>query len=524
MLKEIKKIITEDKNFIIIVMILGFAIHLYLWVSHPLHYGPDGKIYIYYFIDFFSKNPLFPAIQTYRMPIAPLFYGCLLKAGGVLLVSIISEILALILIPIIYIISSKFDKLTARIATVLFIFMFPYQIQFHQISSDALFSFNIILFFLVLIYGISNTNELLDNKKNVTHKKIFYWAILGILTATATLTRPSGLVLIITLPVIFFLKLRLKEILKLVGVYSLALFILLGSFIGYKAIRFNDFSLARGTNYREFMRIYNINNPPLLNPDNGPNSKKLVSYIEKFLLTTDLYKKYNITLDKILNYKPNRRFFEDIVVLVDRVEGWNSNYKLLRNTAIESIKTNLKSYLLNYTKDIIKLALAKPPVAKNPTPYDNIVVINDIDKEDPNKLPTPDSGELIPYSYIWWDLSRPDSTLPTEKEINEFNYQYKKIANELDNVTSEAKFTIYLEKIWDNIYIPILFFWVFGFYGIYRLKGPKRILIILLILIPIFLITGTLYGEPLYVRYRLPVDPLLIIAGSIGLATLLKKH
>ena len=68
------------------------------------------------------------------------------------------------------------------------------------------------------------------------------------------------------------------------------------------------------------MRVYTLHEP-LWNPKNGPDSEKLAKMVEKNLLNTDLYKKYNITMDKVLNNWHNRRILGDIIVTVDRVEG-----------------------------------------------------------------------------------------------------------------------------------------------------------------------------------------------------------
>jgi len=499
---DLKNIFRKDLKFITF-------IHIILWIAYPLHFGPDGHNYIYYFVDFFNKEPMLPMVLTHRTPAAPLFYGFLLQTGGTLAVSIVSEILLLSLIPAIYLLSLSWGRNAARVATALFILFLPFHIQFHQIGSDALFSWFIILFFLSFKYALE-------------YKNIWSWAVLGIISALTILTRPSGLIIIFVLLAVFFLKLDFKKILKLAGTYILCLIVILGSFIVYKGVRFNDYNISRGSNFTAFMRVYTLHEP-LFSPENGPNSEKLVQIIEDELLDTELYRKYDITLEKILTHWHGRRFLGDIIVSVDRAEGWDSQYKLLEKAAFESIKANPVSYFKNYLKDIILLTTIEQTIPDSPVPGDTKLYLNSIRNIDEENLPEPTEGELIPFSNTWWMLSSPDNKLPAQSEVDNFNEKYEKIASDVENAQGSTGIVRIIEFLWDNVKIPIFYFWVFGILGIIFSRRNERILLIYVFVISAVIIVGTLYAAHVYTRYRLPLDPLIIISGVAGFFMIIEK-
>jgi len=506
--RDFKDIFRKDLKFIIAVFLVTIFIHVILWIAYPIHYGPDGYHYIYYFIDTFNKEPMLPMVLTYFTPIAPFFYGLLLQVGGTLAVSIAAEVLLLLLIPTIYLLTLSWGKNAARVATVLFILMIPFHIQFHQINSDALFSWFIIIFFLSLKYALG-------------YKNIKSWVVLGIISALTILTRPSGIAIIISFLAVFFLKLNLKKALKILATYFLCIFILISPFILYKGIRLNDYTLSRGSNYLAFVRIYSLQEP-LFNPRNGPNSEKLVKIIQEELLDTELYKKYDITLDKILNYQPNRRFLHDITVAVDKVEGWDSQYELLEKVAFESIKSNPSSYFKNYLKDIILLTTIEQQIPESPVPIDAKIYLNDTKINGTDSLPQPTEGELIPYSNIWWMLSNPDNELPSQSELKYFNDKYEEISLDLEKAYGSPLMSRIVEFLWHNVKIPFFYFLIFGILGIIFSKTNKKILLINIFVVYLIIIIGSLYGS-FYSRYRLPLDPLIATSGVAGFFMIIEK-
>lgn len=343
-LQEIK----SDWRFITGLLVFGFVVHIILWITWPLHAGGDASSYIYYFLDSFNSVPVYHFLMCFRLPVASFFFGALLSWGGVILTSIILEILALSSILMVYLTVRKWDKWTARIVTIIFILMIPFQIQFHQVTSDGIFAWFIILFCFLLRYALFN-------------KSLKLWLFLGIVIAIATLTRPNGLALILVILVIPFLKLGWKRALSSILIVVLSFGILIGGYVTYKGIRYEDYSITRGFNSIIFNRVFKYQDSAI-KPGTVPYTKKFIDLVEKHILTTDIYKKYDVTINDFLTYRPNSRFWADSVVMIDLVEGWDSNYKLLAQVSFEAIKANPYDFFKTYAKGIINMSAAKPDI------------------------------------------------------------------------------------------------------------------------------------------------------------------
>ena len=504
--KDLKEIFKKDYVFFIIIFLFAIIFHLILWKAFPLHFGPDGIIFADYFIDIFNKESVFPMILTYRMPVSPLLYGFLLKTGGVILTSTICQTLSLICIPFIYLLANSWGKIAARISAILLVILVPFQILFHQINSDALFGFAAIIMFVFFKYLIDNKN-------------IKYASFFGISTAFLVLIRPSGVFAIILMIFLFFIKIKFKLILKLIAIYAISFLIIISPFLTYKIIKFNDFSLSRGSNYMEFMRIYTLQEP-LFKPANGPYSGKLGKLAEEHLINSKFYKKYDVSFEKFLNHRPNRRFFGDLIVLVDKTQGWNTNYKLLRQVAFESIKSNPLSFFKNLSLDIFKLAIMEQALQESlhSEEIDNYRTTNLL--KDESIYLEPDEGELIPFSKTWWMLSSPDNKLPTMQELEEFDTKLIPLIQDLARSESNPRSYWLVKRFWNLIKLPFWIFWAFAIISVILSKKNQKLLAIAVISFYIVTIIGTLYSQPLYLRYRLPLDPLFILVGVSGFLSL----
>lgn len=97
--------------------------------------------------------------------------------------------------------------------------------------------------------------------------------------------------------------------------------------------------------------------------------------------------------------------------------------------------------------------------------------------------------------------------------------ELESLGNLNNNDSSKSGFIKRLKEEW--IFLIIAF--SFSIIGIFLSKGKKRVFLIGILIMAISAIIGTLYGNPVYPRYRLPFDPLIVIAGIIGFLTLIKK-
>jgi len=498
------KNIKEDWKFITAIIPSSLMLHTALWIGWPLHPGADSLSYIYYFVDFFNKNPVYHNLICYRTPVAPFFYGILLSSGGMILTSVILEILSLSSVLLIYMILSVWGKWPARVGTIIYILMLPFQIQFHQVGCDGLFAFFIILFCFFLLKSINNNN-------------IANWIWLGIIIAIATLIRPAGIVMSLAIIVILFLKLNWKKKIIYTLVFLISISFLLVPYVLYKGNRYDDYSIARGFNNTTFYRIFRLSDNPI-KPENGPYTRKLIETIKNNILNTDIYRNYNVNLDDFLEYKPNSRFTSDIIAITDIKEGWVSNYKLLTHVSLEYIKSNPSEFLKLYTRDFIYLMTANPDMPDIPTKNESYI----INKND-NNLQEVTEGEMIPYPNIWWPATRPDGTLPTPEEENLLNQKCRLLADKFFKTQGNKTIGKIFNYIWESINISTFYLWILGFIGIFLSKNKQRLYLITMVYIFFIYIGGTLQGTIPWLRYRLPLDPILLILGISGLSLLINK-
>jgi len=506
-IKTIFHDIKSDWRFLAGILIFSLIFHIILWIGWPLHNGGDGPTYIYYYVNSFNQIPVYHNLMCFRLPIAPFFFGTLLSVGGSILTSVILELLALSAILMIYLTTKKWGKWTARITTIIFILMIAYQIQLHQVTSDGIFAWFIVLFCFVLRYSLYSNS-------------IKSWCLLGIVIALATLTRPNGLALILVIIVIPFLRLGWKRSISFILALLLSFSFLVGGYVIYKGIRYSDYSISRSFNSHIFYRVYRLQDSAIKN-ENGPHTKKFINLVEKNILTSEVYKNYDVDLNDFLTYKPNNRFWGDSVVIVDLEEGWKSNYKLLAEVSIEAIKANPYKYLRHYIKDIIKLLILEPKIPDIPLRLDN----SKSDKIELNEkgLPIPTEGEMIPKSNYWWLSTRPDGTFPGEYEIKEFHIKTDIIINKYVNLPGNEKIKRIINYLWNLFYIPIIYLFTFGLVGIFLAKGKNRLFLLTIIFLYIIIIGGTILGTTPWLRYRLPLDPMILIFGTIGLSIVIRK-
>lgn len=493
--------IKKDLKFLVLIFIILILVHTLLWVGWPLNAGPDADSYIYYYLDSFNTQPVFYNLICNRPPVAPIFFGLSLTLGGEILTDILLEVLCLVSFLLIYFIVLSWGKWAARITVLIMMFLLPFQLQFHQIGTDGLFSFLLILYFFIL---------------TLAFKKLTYLRIigLGIVAALATLTRTAGIVLLAT-PIIFFLKplrINFKKATFFLIIMLLSSSLLIGGYMGYKGLRYGDYSISRGFKHTTFYRVYRVQEGSLIKRNNGPYTEKFISLIEKYILTSENYRKYGISIDDFLNFKPNGRFTSDSLAIVDLKEGWNTHYELLSQVAWEAIEAEPFEFIKQFGKDFISLMVKNHNIDLMPEkvlPIDSGDIITE--------------GELIPKPNYWWPATRPDGTFPSEEEMDRFENNASRITELYKNNTGNLLVQKTIIFIWNNTRIPIIYFYLFGLLGIVIGTRKDRLFLSTAYILLLIYILGTLQSSFPWLRYRLPLDPMFISAGIIGISIIIKR-
>jgi len=500
---NLKKIIKSDWKFLIYIISFGLLLHLFLWIVWPLHSGPDADTYIYYYIDSFNSSPVYHHLMCFRTPVAPFFYGIFLSYFGTYVTSILLEVMSLSSVLFIYLIFINWNKWLARISSTIFLLFIPFHIQFHQVGSDGIFGYLVIIFCVVFIYAIKNN-------------QIKFWILLGFIISLLTLTRPAGIIFSISLAAIPFLKIGWKKTITYMLVFLIIFGFFVGGYVIYKGIKYSDFSISRGFNTTIFYRVFRLHESAI-KKENGEKTKKFIEIIKENVLTTELYKNYNVDINDFLAYRPNGRFTSDSIAIVDIKEGWDSNYKLLFEVSLEAVKAAPWSFFKTYLEDLIKINTLRASLPEIPVKYSSLNVerINTLD------IQITTEGELVPYPNIWWMSTRPDGSLPSINDEKALIGKADKIFQNYNN-KGNVKIGKVLIYLWDNFSMPIAFLWVFIIIGFFVLKGKERLYSIMIVIIYFIYIAGTLIGTPPWLRYRLPLDPILLISGLLSSFFILK--
>jgi hypothetical protein len=277
--------------------------------------------------------------------------------------------------------------------------------MFHELASDSLYAAAFALWALLLARAmrLPSTGR---------------WIAAGLGVALAALVRPGGVVLLVAAPVALTLAASWRRRLSWIAALVVAALLPLAGWAVHNGLRHDVWALARGGDavipfYRALLT------DRIVDPGNGPASRKLAKAVEAHLLTRDPYRSYGITLDDVFE-RASARVHEDMYLLSDEVFGWDSGYSTLREAAVEGIREHPLTYAngvattmaQELNRPYFRLASGEPePAAAGD---DETVTVSG------RTLPAPSEGQLIPGGQNVW-ISRPDNSIrevwrsPTEQ-------------------------------------------------------------------------------------------------------------
>ena len=392
---------------VLLVVGLGFVVWILQSIAWPVIGGRDLGTYLRYYAQMWDWHAVFPQAMLGRTPVAPLVTGLTLQLGG-LAIEVLMPILFVGSILCWTLAASVFGRRAAALVAATLLLYPGYGALFHQFSSDALSGAGVALWVLAAVrYSLRPT--------------ALRFALLGALVVVLVLTRPGNQVLLAFGLVPLLLggpwPLRLGRSAAFLGV-SIAL---LAGWASLNAVRYDDFAVARGTNvalpfYRAFVT------DRIVSPDNGPASRRLARAVEQHLLTEEPYRSYGIDLDEFFS-SGSGRMMEDIVSLTDRVFGWDSDYKILRDAGVEAVKRHPGAYASGVTHTVWQLLRSPAYVVLPEQPGDQASGETDSTVSATGALPTPTEGDLIPSSHQGLWTSTPENrirevwTSPTEHHV-----------------------------------------------------------------------------------------------------------
>src|SRR5262249_35019787 len=201
------------------------------------------------------------------------------------------------------------------------------------------------------------------------------------------------------------------------GVSCLAAALLvLGAWTVANGIRYDDYAVARGgAAYLPFFRAFTKDH--IIEPGNGPESRRLATIVQRDLLTQEPYRSYGVTLDAFFARGSDREF-EDVLGLSDRVWGWNSDYAHLRTIGIEAVRAHPGTYARGVVNTVLDelwhplyVALPNSPrtsVGSGPASASSGASAGDTVVVRGRSLPRPSGGDMIPAAHQGFYSTTPD--------------------------------------------------------------------------------------------------------------------
>ena len=496
--------------------LLAYALRAVAW---PLKTGRDLDEYLLAYVQLFDGDVLLPWSLLFRTPVAPLYDGLSLDVlGGRLAEPLMALLYAGSIVC--WAAAARAFGARAALATAAALLLYQgYALMFHELSSEPVFA-----------AAFAGWALLVTRAARVPSAGRFALAGLGV--AVLALVRPGNAVLLAFGIFPFLVAGTWRMRVERTGAFFLAAVLPLLAWSVHNGARFDYWGLARGGNaivpfYRAFITDH------IISPENGPESRRLATAMQRDLLTREPYRSYGVTLDELFA-KGSFRVHEDLYLLSDQVFGWDSDYSVLRRAGVEGVRAHPGTYARGVARTLWdELSKAQFRVvsdgksgSKGGTAGSSTVVVRG------RELPAPTEGEPIPAGQVVW-ISRPDQSIrqawtsPTEWSF-EFDRpadrpRFEEIRREVDDLfaalpdrTGNAQLALRLDQL--SRWFPRPWMWiVLGVAGI-AWRRPRRWPTLVALSVSAFaVVLLNALGLFADLHFVLPVAPAFVLLGLGGL-------
>lgn len=503
----------------------AFALQSIAW---PLAGGRDAGNYLIVYAELFDADPVLPMLALYHSPAAPLVMGGLLDLGGTWLTEIVLGAMFVVSVLAVHAAAATAGRRVGLGAGILAALYPPYGALFHQVSSDALFAFGVACWAAF----VARTYASASRRIYAAHAA----AIVGLF-----LVRPSGLALLVAgLVPLALRRVSLRRRVEAVGAFAATAGVLLTGWAALNDARYGSFAIVRPAGaatpfYRAFVH------DRVVDPDAGPASRELARAVEKQLLTRQPYRAFGITRDEFFA-EGSERMWSDLVVLSDRVWGWDSDYSQLRAAAFEGIRAHPLGYLRGVAETAGRQLLGPyrwpaPETSSRPEDPPGLVT-EQLPPSGDSQLPGLSGGEPIPASHIWWGFSRPDGAIRMDwtnlfrprvvfatpglrERYLALEKRWFPLSAQLPARDGSDRLARVLNAV-SRVWPPMLAWLVVGAAGLAVGRGRLAPLAAAAAVGVVLLALGAL-SVPAYREYRIPADPLWIAFGAAGAALLWER-
>ena len=509
-----------------LLVLAGLAVAAFLVQSlaWPLSPGRDAQSYLTYYLEMGSADPVFPQNMLLRTPLAPLFNGLALDLGGAVVAEALMGVLYVTSVLATYRIGSFWSRPTG-LASALALLLYPaYGAMFHQVSSDALFAFGLV----VWVVFVTRTAASPTGPR---------FALNGLALFLLVMIRPSALALLPVLTAVPFLVPGvMRECLRNAGLIAAIAVIALAAYAAYNGLRYGDFTVSRlSAAQLPLTRV--LQNDGIVEPGNGPASRDLARALKTDLLRREPYRSYGVTLDEFLQTVNG---WSDLPALSDRTWGWDSDYGKLRAVALEAIAQHPLTYARGVGGTVreelgagYRLDAPQAPPPPRTIECELACVGRGLTYINGKLLPRPHSEGQVPQHFGFWFESTPDNSIRTDwssyaRPKPVFRYadveaRYERLAADVRDMMSKLPsrdgsytWASRLNRITGRL--PSMLVWLaLGMLGFALRPQRHARLLVWLAVVGLSLVVGTALGSPSSALYRLPTDPLYIVFGAAAL-------
>ncbi|MBI3979868.1 MAG: hypothetical protein HY331_16960 [Chloroflexi bacterium] len=488
-------------------------------IAWPISEGRDAHTYLLYYLDMWNADPMYPMLMLFRTPVAPLFHGILLQVGGSTLAEFTMGGLFSLSILAVFRMGRIWSRRLGFASAIALLLQPSYGALYHTVSSDALFAFGLVLW----------TAFMFNTAQSPTTTK---FVLNGLCVFLLTLTRPSSQVLLLW---VFFplvipglsLNRRLQGSLA----FLVTSLLLLLSWSTYNDARYGDFAVSRSTGaVMPLYRLFTVDR--LVQPANGPASSRLAEAVRADLLQQEPYVSYGIGLDTFFS-SGSPRMWADLVGLSDRTYGWDSDYSVLRQVALEAIAAHPRPYLKGVVGTLSTMLVGnheQQAPAKRTSPGDRDDASPRLDEKG---RPVRSEGDLIPRSYLWWLASTPGNSITYDPQSMSpvirdpvMRARWTELSRRLDALAAALPPRDGSPGLADRLnrlarhYPSMVLFLALGAFGfVLRPSREARVLLVATVLALVYLVVTYLGMDGVY-QYRVSLDPLFILFGTVGFRTI----
>jgi len=367
--------------------LVGYGIDAIAW---PLTAGRDLDEYLLFYLQAFDRETVLPWSMLFRTPGTPLVVGPVLDVWNGVLAEPVSAVLYAGSIVAWAGVGRFWGERVALLTALALLINPAYAAIFHEFGSELVMAAGFALLALLLVRAASRPT-------------VGRWIAAGAATAFVVLVRPGNIVLLALAAVPLLVRATWRERLVGVAVFAAAATVPLAAWVAHNGLRYDEWGIARGSKaVLPFYRVLLTDH--LTDPEAGPASRRLAQAVRSGLVTREPYRSYHVSVAHVFE-RATARVHEDMYILSDETFGWDSDYGVLRDAALEAIEQRPTAYAAGVA-DTVWLQLSEPFYRLAP----GVSSQQDSPSTRTGELPAPSEGQLIPGGQNLW-ISRPDNAI-----------------------------------------------------------------------------------------------------------------